>query len=176
MKSIKTFLLSAVLLAGIFGVVLHESCTKDSCKAVTCQNQGTCSGGICNCTKAGTGGVNCEIVYRKLYSNVYIGSGMDDSGKAYVSNSLAFTPGSDSDYTQMHLLWTDPGVRTANFVVKLTNNSSTGSNFTLSSTTVDTFTYTGTGSVNSTVASVTLTETHPHSNPVIITLNNFNKQ
>jgi len=175
MKSIKLVVLSTFLVLGVFWAVTNTSCTKDACKAVTCANGGSCGGGLCTCPK-GIGGLNCEIIYRELYANTYKGSWQEDS-ISYFNNTLTFTAGNDSNYTKMQqLTWANPGKHTVNFAVTLVNNSSTGSNFTLGSATVDTFTYNGSGSVNTTVASLTLTETHPNSPPVLISLVNFNKQ
>jgi hypothetical protein len=176
MKSLKLVLLSAVLTLGVFFAVFYTSCSKDSCKAVTCINGGTCGGGLCNC-KDGTGGLNCEVIYRNIYANTYKGSGgPDDSGRLYHNNTFTFVVTPDSTYTTMQLTWTNPGVHTVTFPLTLLHNASSGSTFSLASTPVDTFTFTGTGSVSASVASITLTETHPHSTPVIITLNNFVKQ
>lgn len=174
MKSIKLVVLSTFIVLGVFWAATYTSCTKDACKAVSCANGGTCGGGVCSCPN-GIGGASCEIVYRQLYANVYEGSWKGDTGTFY-NNTLNFTAGNDSNYNKMQLAWSNPGKQTVNFPVTLTNNSSTGSNFTLGSATIDTFTYTGTGSVNSTVASVTLTETHPVAPPVLISLVNFNRQ
>ncbi len=177
MKTLKLFVLSVFLTLGVFFAVLYSSCSKDACKAVTCLNGSTCSGGLCGPCKDGTDGLNCEIIYRNLYANTYGGSGgPDDSGRLYHNNTFTLVSASDSDYVQMQLVWTNPGVRVVTFPLKLVHNSSSGSTFTLASTKVDTFTFTGTGSVTTAIASISLTETHPHSTPVIITLNNFIKQ
>jgi hypothetical protein len=55
---------AAILTIIIFTTVAYMSCTKtetetDKCANVTCQNGGTCSGGICYC-KAGYTGTYCE--------------------------------------------------------------------------------------------------------------------
>ena len=155
MKSIKLVVLSTFIVLGVFWAATYTSCTKDACKAVSCQNTCVCSGGACANPPAGIGGLNCEIVYRLLYTHTYEGSWQEDTINFY-NNTLTFTAGNDSNYNKMQLAWSNPGRQTVNFPVTLTNNSSTGSNFTLGSATIDTFTYTGTGSVNSTIASVTL--------------------
>ena len=175
MKSIRYVLVSTFLTLSIFVAWSYASCTKDSCKAVTCLNGGTCSGGSCvNCPK-GIGGVGCEIEYRRLYAYTYAGSGTDDSSLVYINNTLNFSPGNDSNYTKMQLVW-NGGPRSVSMPIVLVTNTSNGSTFTVVSTTVDTFTYTGAGTVTKVSASVTLTESHPHSTPVTIMLNDFTKQ
>lgn len=176
MRSFKAVVVSAVIAMGVFFGVSYSSCSKDSCKGVTCINNGQCGGGVCMC-KAGVGGLNCELIYRDIYSNTYKGSGgPDDSGRLYHDNIFTFTATADSDYQAMSMVWTNPGVHTVSFPVKLTHNASSGSTFTLSSATVDTFSFSGSGSITANVASVTIVETHPHSTPITITLNNFVRQ
>jgi hypothetical protein len=174
MKPFKVVLILLLLLGG-FSAILYTSCTKDSCKGTTCINGGTCGGGTCNCKK-GVGGLNCELIYRDLYDNTYKGTGIDDSNKFYINNTLAFTGGVDTNYTQMNLLWTNPGVRVVTFPIILENNSTTGSTFIIPKTGKDTVFYEGNGHVSATSVSITLTETHPNSTPVVITLNSFTKQ
>lgn len=176
MKPAKFIVIGILLAFGAFCAAVSSSCSKDSCKTVTCLNGGTCGGGTCNCLKKGTGGVNCEIIYRDQYANSYIGSGYDDSGIAYVNNTMVFNVGVDSDYTRMQIVWNNPGVRSVTLPVTLSHFSSSGSDITVTPTTKDTFSYTGSGFVSSTAASLTLTETHPNSTPVQITLHSFSRQ
>jgi hypothetical protein len=176
MKSIKFILISTCLILSVFCLVWGTACTKDTCKTTTCINGGNCSGGACFC-KNGIGGVNCEVIYRDLYSYSYKGTGADSKGKSYPENIMTFTAGVDTAYTQMGFSWNNSGVGSVNLALTLTNNTPSGSSFTLGSVTVDTFTYTGTGSfVNNVSASVTLIESHPHSPSVTILLHNFLKQ
>jgi hypothetical protein len=158
MKTIKYIALTAVLSISAICAVFYVSCTKDSCKTVTCLNGGNCGGGSCICQK-GVGGQGCEIVYRKLYSNVYKGTGSNDSLKQYPDNLFTFTIGPDTNYTKMELSWNNYGPVFINMPIVLTNNSSSGSTFTIAQTIVGTTFYTGSGVVNSTSASVTLKET-----------------
>ena len=177
MKSIRLVALSALMTVGTFAAIVYSSCTKDACKGVTCQNNGTCSGGACKCP-SGVGGANCETVYRTLYAYTYKGNGTDNLGGTYTNNKLIFSIGSDtSDYTKMSLQWVDgSGVGVVTMPIMIANNTASGSTFTVVSTTSDTFTYTGTGTVNGATANLSLTEATPHAPAVIYTFNNFNKQ
>ena len=183
MKSLKLIALSVFLTLSVFCIVIYGSCSKDGCKGVTCLNHGTCGGGLCTCIgQGGIGGTNCELVYRNLYSNTYAGNATDSAGAVvYFGTKLFFSTGTDTtNYNNMDLLWHDPGTG-ADIVfngIILSNNLSTGSNFTIVQTTTfpDSFTYNGTGSVNGNVASLSLIKTNPHITPKFITFNNFNKQ
>src|SRR6185437_11259305 len=115
MKSIKHIALVTIVMLSIFGAVLYTSCSKDTCKGVTCLNGGTCSGSVCACP-TGIGGVNCETVYRTLYSNGPYGGNATYSSNipndtAYIAhtdtnNTLSFSYGNDSNYTKMYFTWT----------------------------------------------------------------------
>ena len=176
MRPNKYILLSAFVTLLIVGSSLYTSCSKDVCKAVTCINGGVCSGGTCICTQKGVGGLNCEIIYRNLYKNVYKGSGTNDTGKAYIDNTLTFTAGNDTSYTQMQLIWNNHGASTVNMNITLNSNTASGSSFTVSQTTANSMVYTGFGNVNGVNASVTLNEMAPDSSVRVIMLNNFTKQ
>jgi len=182
MKSLKLIALSVILALSAFCGIWSTSCSKDGCKGVTCLNYGTCGGGLCQCD-SGLGGPTCAIVYRNLYSNTYIGNGSDDSGHQYVNNTLAFSQGTDTtNFNNMELTWTNPSGITVIFNgIVLSNNLPSGSNFTVTKTsvieytpTIDTVTFSGGGSVNGNVASISLTEARSSGPPIIITLNNLN--
>lgn len=176
MKSIKYVLLGVVVTVGIICTGLYSSCKKDVCKAVNCINGGTCSGGSCFCPN-GVGGLNCEIIYRKQYEHVYKGSGSDDTGRAYIDNTFSFTSSNDTSYTRMQISWDNHGPKMINMDIILTSNTANGSTFTISSTTVDSTVYTGSGTVNSIAASVTLKAMKQRDSSVrAITLHNFTKQ
>ena len=185
MRALKHIALAVTLTLGVFSAVLYTSCQKSGCKGVTCLNTGTCSGGICVCP-SGVGGNNCETVYRKVYANSYLGSATYNSSvidSTYIittdtSNTLIFLAGNDSNYTQMQLVWNRTGgKKNVVFPIKLSNNTSSGSTFTITvPTTVDTFTYSGSGTVSAVAASLNLVESHPKSSSVIVTLSNFSKQ
>ncbi len=175
MKSNKYILLSAFVAVLILGSGLYSSCSKDVCKAVSCINGGSCGGGSCLCQK-GVGGLNCEIIYRDLYKNVYKGTGTNDTGKAYIDNTLTFTAGFDTSYTQMQLIWNNHGASVVDMSITLNSNTASGSTFTISPRTVNSKVYTGFGNVNGVNASVTINEMQPDSSVRVIMLNNFTKQ
>lgn len=184
-KSINHIILSAILTLSVFCAVVYASCTKDACKGVYCLNAGSCAGGSCNC-KSGIGGPNCETVYRTVYANTYKGnatftsSAIDTSfiEHSELNNTLVFNAGTDtSNFNSMQLVWNRPGSPSYSFPITLSNNTRSGSDFTLTATTipVDSFTYTGSGSINGVTATLNLTEFHPHSPPTVITFSNFTK-
>jgi hypothetical protein len=173
MKLFKQIALSAFLTLSAFCAILYSSCSKDGCKGVTCLNGGTCGGGICSCP-TGLGGNNCQTVYRLLYANTYEGIATYDIIRADTNNTMVFTAGLDSNYTEMKLVWNDTTSHITMPIV-LSDNSANGSVFTITATTVDTITYTGSGTVNAIVASLTLVGNHPTGPPIIVTLNNFTK-
>lgn len=156
MKAIKNITLAAVSLAGVLGAVLYSSCAKNQCGAVFCVNKGTCKNGMCTCLP-GTGGVNCETMYRKVYAGAYQGL-PPDNPKSDTINKLQFNyVDADSPYNSMELLWIDTANLTVvdleiNFVKHLTS----GSTFTVVPTTFGGITYTGNGSVNEHEASLQL--------------------
>ncbi len=178
MKSFRLVALSAALTLGSFGTIFYNaSCSKDECKDVVCSNGGTCSGGTCKCP-SGVTGDNCQTIYRNGYAFTYKGNGTDNLGGTYTGSKLYFTYGNDTtDYTKMSLRWeVASGATVVTLPIVLSNFSSTGSIFNVTSTVVDTFTYTGTGSVNGSIATLTLTESTPNAPAVIYTFSNFVKQ
>jgi hypothetical protein len=183
MRSIKYIALSVFLALGVFFAVLYTSCSKDSCKTVTCLNGGSCGGGACMCPP-GTGSTNCQTVYKTLYTNTYIGNAYYTSSIVdtnYIphidtNSTLVFSAGNDSNFNKMDITWNRTSGKPVKMVISLTNNTATGSNFSVSSAVSDTNTYSGKGSVNSNTASISLIESHPNSPAVVVSLNNFNKQ
>ncbi len=59
MKNVYSIFLSALLLFGIFTVVLYTSCNKNSCKNINCLHNGYCVMGECRCPSGYTG-ERCE--------------------------------------------------------------------------------------------------------------------
>ena len=179
MKSGGHIALSILLAVSIFCTLWYSSCSKDACKGVTCVNFGTCGGGLCVCD-SGTGGNNCEVIYRNLYTNTYSGvatfnfstSDSIDRNHADTNNTLVFSHYNDTTFDKMQLVWNDSS-SSVTFPIMLYNNTATGSDFTISAVTVDTFTYKGSGSVSSTSASLNLIQSRPNSPSVIIKLDNM---
>ena len=176
MKSTKYILLGVVAALFVVCAGLYSSCTRDVCKTVTCTNFGTCGGGSCICPD-GIGGLNCEVIYRKLYEHQYKGSGADDSGRLYNNNTLTFNSTADTAFTKMQIVWDNHGPKQINMDIKLSSNTSQGSTFTITSTKVDSSVYSGFGTVNKTSASLTITELRTTDSSVrTILLHDFVKQ
>jgi hypothetical protein len=188
MKLLKPIALTIFLTLGIFCAILYTSCQKDACKGVTCLNKGICSGGSCYDCPNGIGGSNCQIIYRNLYNDfaykgVVTASGKYDSTHSVVdsicvNNTLTFVAPYDSMYQNMNLTWSDStGKVIMSTPIVLSNNSSNGSDFTVTGATVDTFTFNGTGNINSVSASMSLTRSHKNGSSTIVFLfNNFSHQ
>ncbi len=187
MNIMKPVVISILLTLGIFCAVLYTSCSKDGCKGVYCMNNSSCSGGICQCTKQGIGGVNCEIIYRNLYAHIYKGvvnfAGKLDSATTIDSNIgnhlLTFSPANDTmSYLGMTIAWKDSTSKLlVSLPITLTTNTASGSDFTVPATPADTFTYSGYGNVSPVSATLNLVRTHPHgSSKVNISFNSFTRQ
>ena len=188
MKLVKQIALGAFLALCISCVFIYGSCTKDACKAVTCLNGSSCYGGGCMCD-SGIGGTNCQTVYRQLYGNTYVGNAIisyaptDTTFVSYTenNNTQTFSYGTDSTYTLMTLVYKDNSGTVFTCPINLMNNTPTGSTFKvgpIKGGAGNAFTYNGTGSVNSTIASVNLSATPDDTTKSVvhITLSNFSKQ
>lgn len=179
-KSLKHIAVSAIITLSIFAGIAYSSCSKDACKGVTCLNGGTCSGGSCMCAKPGIGGPNCETIYSKLYVGTFTGNASysaDSNFKNHIdpNNQLILTQTDTTNYNNMQLVWTRPGLPTVSLAIVLTNNSASGSDFTVSGA-LDSASFGGGGAINYNSASANLVETFPHSEPIVITLTNFTRQ
>ncbi len=189
MKLLKYITLGFALTLSVFSAALYSSCTKETCNGVVCLNNGSCSGGSCTC-KSGMGGGNCEIIYRKLYAATYGGNAHYDvsaldtgivdttfTASTEANNALMFAAGTDTaNFNKMQLVWSRPYKSAISFEAILANNTSTGSTFSITPITVDTVVYSGSGNINGKTVSLNLTETHPKTRAIIISLLNFNKQ
>lgn len=159
MKSFKQIALSAFLTISAFGAVVYTSCNKDECKDVVCQNGGTCSEGKCTCP-TGIGGDKCETIFRTTYANTYVGNGTDNAtpSNTYTNWRMSFST-VGTDVTKMELILKDnTSAPVITVPVTLSNTTTTGSVFTITSTVSGGYTYTGTGNISGTIASMTLTE------------------
>ena len=162
MKLLKRIALAAFLTAGTFCAVLYTSCSKDECKGVTCNNGGTCSGGLCTCT-TGYEGASCDTAYRSTYTNTYKGNGTDNATpqNTYTGWYMVFTaPG--SDVTAMQLVIQDNTTSpVVSLPIVLSSFSATGTVFTITSTSSGGSTYTGSGTITAgLVSNVTIVETN----------------
>jgi len=200
MRLTRHIALSILFISGLFSAMFYTSCKTDNCHNTTCLHERNpakptrCAGGVCNCEgkTSGLGGNNCEIVYRDAYIGTYQGSAVYTSSVdidtvmagdtvfvsyADTNNTLAFnSSGFDSIYNKVRLTWNRPGKPSVFAEITLENFSSSGATFSFPGTTVDTFTYSGTGNVSGSNASLTLIESRPHSPAVIVTLSNFSKR
>jgi len=173
MKKFKQIALSAFLTVSAFGAVLYTSCNPDECKDVVCQNGGTCNAGTCTCP-TGVGGDKCETIYRTTYVNTYKGNGSDNEGDTYTDWRATFST-VGTDLTKMEFaLKSNTGATIVTLPVTLSDMKSTGSVFTITSTTIGTETYTGTGTISSSVCSITLTE-KSGSSTLVFTFTNMAK-
>jgi hypothetical protein len=170
MKSIRNVVFSALLTLGAFGTVFYTSCTKDACKDVVCKNGGTCVNGTCSCPYA-FNGTNCETEVRSTYYNTYKGNGTDSDGDTYTGWSLKFYKVGDDPKTMGMDLLTNVNMPVASLTVTLQSATT----FNVVAQTVSGTTFTGSGSVNTTSASLTLVATET-GNVTTFTFTNMNKQ
>lgn len=76
-KSVKLILLSALGAVAVFSTITIGSCTRDKCKAVSCQNKGVCDdNGGCVCAP-GYEGSMCEVTTRDKYTGTW---NVDETG------------------------------------------------------------------------------------------------
>ncbi len=172
MKSFKQIALSALLTLGAFGAVTYTSCNKDECKDVVCENGGTCSGGNCNCL-TGFDGTNCEIEVRTTYAGTYRGNGTDSDGGTYTDWGMTFTP-LGTNPTEMGLNLVDANnAPQLNFTVELTSNTA----FAVVPKTNGNFSYTGSGTIDEEVATLSLSEVESGgtTTTIVYTFNNMIK-
>ena len=174
MKLIRRIALTALVTFTTFGAVTFTSCNPDKCKDVVCQNNGNCNSedGTCTCP-TGFDGANCQTEVRNTYDATYKGNGTDSDGDTYTGWSLKFDP-VGTDPTAMTLTLQDEnGAQILQFTVHLNSNST----YTVDEQTTLLYKYTGSGTVNTNVATLTLTENElGTSNTLVFTFNNMVKQ
>lgn len=108
MKNYRTLVLITVLTITSFCAVLYSSCKKDACSGVTCQNQGTCSGGKCTCP-TGYSGDHCEMssitytnhTYTPIYFTYAGQSQIIDTGKSITITGSVGTVAKPVAYTSL---------------------------------------------------------------------------
>lgn len=178
MKSVKYIALGVLVTFGILSAVFYSSCSKDSCGAVTCLNKTSCNGGICDCAKfPGIGGSNCEIVYRKLYSNAYKGYASGTAPHSDSLSTLTFSADADTaNFTTMHVDWIDTNALIFSLPIALSNFSASGATFSITPTTVNNVTVAGNGNISTTAVSMDVTETATNGGVQTLHFYNFNRQ
>lgn len=73
MQKLKSLAVILLLVFGSSSILYLNSCKKDACEKVTCQNGGVCVNGSCSCTQ-GYEGKNCETKSIDKYAGKYSGS------------------------------------------------------------------------------------------------------
>ena len=103
MKRFRT-LYSYLAIAAIGAAGLATSCNRDKCEGVFCKNKGACISGECQCLD-GSGGYNCDTMYKLLLANTYKGSIRDNSGTFYYNHKISCYALNDTSLTEMMLDW-----------------------------------------------------------------------
>lgn len=149
MRKYRYLPLTIVLMLVTFATITYTSCKKDKCKKVTCANNGTCKDGNCICP-TGYNGKTCDGVARDAYFKKYMGEGTDSENEKYPGVVLSFSKSSD-DITAMKLEIFDQAGQPMNaFDVKLETNTT----YSIVSRTESENTYTGSGTISETEASL----------------------
>jgi hypothetical protein len=173
MKLISRIALTAAVVLSAFGTITYTSCNKDECKDVVCANGGTCNSedGSCSCA-TGFSGTTCQVEVRDTYENKYKGNGSDNNGGSYTNWSLMFAPTTEEPLAMSMTLLDENNAAQLNFTVHLTSNTA----FTVDEKTTALYKYTGSGTINESTATLTLTEvTLLGSTTTVYTFNNMNK-
>ena len=160
MKSVKQIAFAALLTIGAFGAVTMVSCNKD--------DDETCP--------VGYEGSDCKTEVRTKYTGAYVGNGSDNDGQTYTGWRLVFAPTSTTDATKMSMVLQNQNTAP---VVALTVTLRSNTTFDVDNfTTSDNYTYTGSGTINATSASLTLNQKDNEDTPpstIIFTFNNMVK-
>jgi hypothetical protein len=160
MRPLKHIALAAFVTLSTFSVLLYSSCVKNECGAVTCLNDGECTGGICKCV-TGTDGANCE-----------------DDPNSDTTNSLIFSASDDTtNYNLMDVTWVDTAAHTVvTLPIELSNNTTGGSNFSVTPTTITSVYYTGNGVINRNTVSLQLKRRYGNGAVDAVVFNNYIRQ
>ncbi len=97
-------LCSFIAVAAIGATSFLPSCNRDRCEGVFCKNKGACINGECQCHD-GSGGYNCDTVYKLLLANTYKGTIRDNSGAFYYNHKVSFYAINDTSLTEMIIDW-----------------------------------------------------------------------
>lgn len=73
MKNWKSILITVFCFFAVGGMVLFNSCVKDPCSDLRCQNKGSCSDGFCQCP-TGFEGSECEITAASRFVGTWVGN------------------------------------------------------------------------------------------------------
>ena len=92
MKTLRIIGLAMVL----FGALTLQSCKKDPCKNVTCQNGGTCQDGNCRCSLPWEGS-KCEVDARDKFVGFWRGPAQCQGGGGPEEDFLSITKSTTPD-------------------------------------------------------------------------------
>jgi len=129
--------------------VTYSACKKDKCKKVSCLNGGTCKDGNCACP-TGYAGNTCESETRATYYKTYKGDGLDTDGETYPANKLKFYKNGDNVNSMKVDLFDQNDNAVNMFELTLTSNTS----FDIVQKVDDGVTYTGSGTISTTAATL----------------------
>ncbi|GAA4465367.1 hypothetical protein GCM10023093_17440 [Nemorincola caseinilytica] len=182
MRPIKNILFGVLVALSVSFVAFYStSCSKDQCGAVTCQNKGVCFQGVCNCIYLGTGGPNCEHVYRDMFSGLYEGHApIDTVGDS--THALFFRPSDDTlNREYMVVFWQDTLRQSlVKLPIKLYNYSTSGSNFKVvdsdNMNVIDYYAYSGTGTISVNTVSMRLVSVDTDGVKRVFEFNNYIKK
>ncbi|MEY2830071.1 MAG: hypothetical protein RIQ33_1929 [Bacteroidota bacterium] len=73
MQKIKSITIVALLFLSLSSLLYLNSCKKDACAKITCNNGGVCINGACSCTQ-GYEGTDCNTKIIDKYAGTYSGS------------------------------------------------------------------------------------------------------
>jgi len=84
------------LTMALFGALTLQSCKKDPCKNVTCQNGGTCQDGNCRCSLPWEGS-KCEVDARDKFVGLWRGTSQCQGGGGPEEDVLSITKSTTPD-------------------------------------------------------------------------------
>jgi len=84
------------LAMALFGALTLQSCKKDPCKNVTCQNGGTCQDGNCRCSLPWEGS-KCEVDARDKFVGLWRGTSQCQGGGGPEEDVLSITKSTTPD-------------------------------------------------------------------------------
>lgn len=153
MRKARLILSASLLTIGAFSAVTFSSCSKDD--------------KVCN---TGYTGSDCKTEVRASYNNTYRGNGSDNAGGTYTNWALKFNSvGTDATKMELQVL-DNNNANQLLFNVTLNSNST----YNVEPKTSGVFSYTGSGSISATNASLSLTEKDNTTGTIVTTVYSFN--
>ena len=170
MKNMKFLAFAAAAIMMVSSVVYFNSCKKDPCKDVVCNNGGTCTDGTCACT-SGYEGTDCSTEMRTkfIFSGSLSDAGTTDSSynnsTGHVYSAFSYVASISKNTATTDILINNLGnynCSSGSYSVSATVNSST--TFTIASQVVCGTTFSGSGTLNSS-GKVVITYTATYADP-----------